>query len=107
MADDERPSGTTAGTLMVVSGAFNLLWSGGVWSLCLGPLAVVPVIAGIAEMVVGSAILGRNPHERVRLVSILGMVAGLLAINPVSVGLEIASLVSQSRGQPKQIEGPR
>lgn len=109
MADgtDARPTGTTAGTLMVVSGAFNLMWASGVFLIpCIGTFAVLPALAGIAELVVGTAILGKVPNARVQLVSLLGLISGILVFNPVSVGLEVASLVTQSR-KPKQIEGPR
>lgn len=106
MADAERPAGTTTGTLMVVSGGANLLWALSIWfAPCIGSLAIVPALAGIAELVVGSTILGKNPSSRVQLVSALGLVSGVLTMNPVSVGLEIAALITQGRNPPKQLEG--
>lgn len=107
MADlPARPSGTTTGTLMVVSGFMNLLWSGS-FLLCLpcvGGAALFPALVGIAELVIGITILGREPTDRVRAVSILGLLAGVLTANPFSTGLEIAALVTQSK-KPEQIEG--
>jgi len=104
MADAGRPTGTTAGTLMVVSGGSNLLWAGLMSLTCLGPFAILPALAGIAELVVGLTIIGRHPHSRVQLVSLLGLLSGMLTANPVSLGLEIAALVTQARN-PKQLEG--
>jgi len=99
-----HPAGTTAGTLMVISGSANLLSAAAISFTCLGPLAVVPALAGIAELVVGLAIMGRHPNSRVQLVSVLGLLAGFFTANPVSMGLEIASLITQARN-PRQLEG--
>lgn len=100
-----RPTGTTAGTLMVVSGGANLLWATAMAFVpCIGTIAVLPAVAGVLELIVGTTILGRHPSNRVQLVSVLGLLSGILTVNPVSVGLEIAALVTQSN-KPKQLEG--
>ncbi|MEN0062565.1 MAG: hypothetical protein AAGA48_10480 [Myxococcota bacterium] len=108
MADVEepRPSGTTTGTLMVVSGATNLMWSGAVfWCVpCFGTVAAFPAIVGIAEIVVGAAVIGREPSSRVQLVSLLGLISGVITANPFSIGLELGALVTQSN-KPKELEG--
>ncbi|MEO0600510.1 MAG: hypothetical protein AAF211_03685 [Myxococcota bacterium] len=107
MADDRRarPTGTTAGTLMVVSGAANMMWASAViWIPCIGTLAVLPGVIGLMEVIVGTTILGKQPSERVRMVSALGLLSGLLTMNPVSAGLEVVALITQSN-KPKQLEG--
>lgn len=88
---------TAAGAMMIASGLFTVIASGAlflsfVW-VCVGIVWLVPLVVGIGEMMVGAAIMGGEPTPRVRLVSVLGILAALACGNLLGVGLEIGSLV--------------
>ena len=98
---------TTAGTLMLIAGALNafaaLGWAAGmVFSflfICLAPFYLLPFAVAICEIVCGVAASGGRPSSRIKLVSILGLVASLLMLNPVTIVLEIVALIHLSRDE--------
>lgn len=101
-----RDRSTLAGTLMIVSGLFTVLASGGAffglfWLCGLGFFWLVPMLIGIGEIAVGAAIMGGVPNERVRAMSAFGILAALLCGNLIGVGLEIAALVLVSKSEPR------
>ncbi len=105
----QDPNGTPAGALMITSGVLNVVASGGfilAWGwLCFGLAWIFPLMIGLAEIAIGAAIMGGRPTSRVRGISALGIVASLMCFNVFSVGLEIGSLVLQSRSSDRLLEG--
>jgi hypothetical protein len=104
-----RDRSTLAGTLMIVSGIFTVLASAGaffglIW-FCVGAFWLFPLIIGIGEIAVGTAIMGGVPNQRVRAMSAFGILAALLCGNLIGVGLEIAALVLVSKSEPKGLLG--
>ena len=96
---------TTAGTLMLIAGALNALSAFG-WAtsmvisflfICLAPFYLLPLTVAIFEIICGVAASGGRPSPRIKLVSILGLVASLLMLNPVTIVLEIVALIHLSR----------
>ena len=106
---------TTAGTLMLIAGCLNVMasfiWAGKmVFSLlfiCFAPLYVIPLAIAIAEIVCGTTASGGRPSPRIKLVSIFGLIASVLMLNPITVVLEIVALVHLSRSEvgPWMLEG--
>lgn len=95
---------TTAGALMIVSGLLTVLASSAlflsfVW-VCVGIVWLLPLAVGIGEIAVGAAIMGGQPNNRVRAVSVLGILSALACGNLIGVALEVGSLVMVSTAPP-------
>lgn len=93
-----RDRSTMAGTLMIVSGLFTVLASAGglfglFWFCGVGLFWLLPMLVGAGEIAVGAAIMGGVPNERVRTMSVLGILAALMCGNLLGVALEIGALV--------------
>jgi hypothetical protein len=96
---------TVAGSLMIASGALTVLASAGlflafIW-VCVGAFWLLPMGVGLAEMVVGLAIMGGRPTHRVQMLSALGILSALACGNLIGVGLEVVSLVLVSKATPQ------
>lgn len=91
------PDYKTAGIFTLASGIVNILaslsWIGVLIWICIGVLWVVPLAAGIFEIIVGISAMNGQPAPHLKTASILGLVAGVFTGNPISIVLEILSLV--------------
>lgn len=92
---------TLAGALMIGSGVLTIMaafgWFIGLIWVCVGVLWLIPLAVGVAEVFVGAAIMGGTPSERVRTVSVLGILAALFCGNLLGVVLEVTALVVMAK----------
>jgi uncharacterized membrane protein len=91
----------TAGTLMLISGIFNVLVSAGILlglllsvvGLCVAPIWLFTLGGGIAEIVVGAGIMQGSRSLRAMPVAVVGLVSGVVCGNMLGMILEILAMV--------------
>lgn len=89
---------TDAGTLNIVSGALNV-FVGGIWMLslilffCVGLFWIIPVGIGIFQIVAGMAMNKGERHSAAGYIGMLGIVAGVFNMNPLSIGAALLALL--------------
>lgn len=92
----------TVGTMMLVSAVVNIIaalaWTLVLLMVCVGVAWLVPLGFAVFELVVGINALSNKPQRSAKAAAILGLIAGILCMNPVSIVLEILVLVKL--GQP-------
>lgn len=84
-----------AGILMLVAGCVNLILSGLILlsSLCMCVNAWITPIFAIGEIVVGAMILNGSKVPQAKIVSILGIIGGLLSFSMMGVGMEVFATI--------------
>ncbi|TNE84447.1 MAG: hypothetical protein EP330_29990 [Deltaproteobacteria bacterium] len=94
---DEMPNDyKTAGILMLVAGCINLILVG-IWQrsfLCLCFPAWITALTALGEIAVGGMILSGSKVPQAKLVSIAGIVGGLLSLSMMAVGLEVFATIT-------------
>jgi len=91
-----------AGTMMIISGAFNVLTSMGILiglalsliGLCVAPIWVLTLAGGVFEIVVGASISGGKPSRMGLSASVVGLVCSVGCGNVLGTILEILAMVS-------------
>lgn len=87
----------TAGIFMTIAGALNammsMVWIFALIWVCIGVFWVVPLVLAVAELIVGIMVLQGKPMPAAKIVSILGIVTGVLCFNPLPIILEILATV--------------
>ena len=86
----------SAGIFMLISGIFTVLASLAVLasSLCMYCMGFLTLAAGIAEIVVGVAVMNGERRPDAKLIGILGLVSSLMICDIVGVVLEILAIVN-------------
>lgn len=86
-----------AGIMMLIGGVINVMMGGLLFILyiwiCIGIFWLIPMAVGLAEIVVGVMMLQGNRVPNSMIVSILGIVGGLMNCNWIAVILEILAIV--------------
>lgn len=86
----------TAGILMLVAGLINLIlvfiWQLSFLCLCLP--AWVTALTAIGELATGAMILSGKKVPQAKMVSIAGIVGGLLSLSMMAVGLEVFATIT-------------
>ncbi len=123
-----------AGTMMIVSGALNVVTSAGILiglalsliGLCVAPIWLVTLAGGVMEVVVGVTISQGKPSRMGLSASVVGLVSSVCCGNMVGMILEILAMVNLGKpevgawladpghagvfpprgGRPQGIEGP-
>lgn len=83
----------TAGLLNLVAGLFNittgLALTLSLLLLCVGPFWLIPMGMGIWQLVVGIGMQGGKPNANAKTATIVGIVAGVLNLNIITVVLSV------------------
>ena len=93
---------TNAGTMMLISGIFNVLISAGIIvglalsliGLCVAPIWLVTLAGGVYEIVVGIGIMQGNRSRLGLSASVVGLVSAVVCGNVFGMILEILAMVS-------------
>lgn len=91
-----------AGTMMIISGAFNVMTSAGILiglalsliGLCIAPIWVLTLAGGIMEITVGAGINGGRPSRMGLSASVVGLVCSVCCGNVLGMILEILAMVN-------------
>jgi len=91
-----------AGTMMIISGAFNVLTSVGILiglalsliGLCVAPIWVLTLAGGVFEIAVGASISGGRPSRMGLSASVVGLVCSVGCGNVLGMILEILAMVN-------------
>jgi hypothetical protein len=83
----------TAGLLNLVGGLFNIT-TGLVWTLslllvCVGVFWIVPMAMGAFQLFIGIGMQSGKLNGNAKLATIMGIVAGVLNFNPVTIILSV------------------
>ncbi len=94
-----------AGTMMVISGAFNVMTSLGIllglaisiFGLCVAPIWLLTLAGGVMEMIVGANIHAGKPSRMGLSTSVVGLVCSVCCGNVIGLILEILAMVNLGR----------
>jgi hypothetical protein len=91
----------TSGLFMLISGALTILaslgWIGGLIWVCVGALWVLPLAAGVFEILTGLAVYQGQYKANAKTVSLIGIVAALLCGNVIGIVLEVLAVVNYGK----------
>src|SRR5258708_4826617 len=85
----------TAGLLNLIGGLFNALTgfvfcASFIW-VCVGPFWLIPMGMGMYQLFIGVGMQGGKANGNAKMASIIGIVAGVLNMNPVPLILSVVA----------------
>ncbi len=100
---------TNAGTMMIISGAFNVMTSGAILlallfsviGLCVAPIWVLTFAGGIMEIIIGAQISGGRPSSMGLSTAVVGLISAVCCGNMLGMILEILAMVSLGKPEVK------
>ena len=87
----------TAGIFMLTSGITNVIFSF-IWFCflilaCVGIAYVIPLVAGVFEMIFGMALMNGTRKPSAKTVAIFGLISSILICNPIALVMEILAMI--------------